>query len=362
MYIGLVIVIFGMIRLVWPKRFKSRASGAIALPFHAEILPFVRPGTPSSRPPSPFGRHARDDHSPPSPKSDLLSFLPSWMLGSSTSRQHTPQPSWSKYSKDSHDNSYQPVSQPYSRPQTPSDSILNAPGSHDGAFDGVHLNSLPPSINSSPNTSPSGLPTYASLKDWRDRSFRNDLRQQEQDLGRSQQQRRPPPPPFSSQPTTDSHSSADFPTSGYYASLPSPPYSVFNTATTAFAFTSTGTPRSRSPLLNPVPNYDSSHHSRNGSLHSPGLDLTFSHSTSRLHSRRRSASSNGSSGSTGNRADVRSGSSTPAYASTTEKTSSLDGNGEFDEQDLAGVEEEVDRLLNEMEPEMERSGSEEEKP
>lgn len=360
MYIGLVIVIFGMIRLVWPKRFKTRASGAIALPFHAEVLPFVRPGTPSSRPPSPFGRYARDDHSPPSPKSDLLSFLPSWILGSSASRQHSPKPSWSKHSKDSNDNSYQTVSQPYSRPQSPSDSKLNASGSHDGAFDGVHLNSLPSSSTSSPNTSPSGLPTYASLKDWRDRSFRDDLRQQEQDLERHRQQRQPPPP-FSSQSRTGSPSalhypSADFPAPGHYSSLPSPPYSVSNTAATAFAFSST-TSGSRSPAP-PTSTHPSSQYSRNGSLYSPGLDVTFSHSTSRIHSRRRSASSDGSATS---HADARSGSSTPGYATASEKTSSLDGNGEFDEQDLVGVKEEVDRLLNEMDPEVERRKSEEEK-
>lgn len=197
MYVGLGIVVLGIVRLVWNKRPAAlktpRTIGPIALPY--EALPFARPGTPGSgsRPPSPShgssaagsrlgtpaGRY-RDDGKPSG-----LFYMPVWLYPSGSSDRGTPGPrpgsssgggggaspggggggggqqNWSQYFSNlsfvndeaasahahrqhGHEHGgYAPVPS-FSRPPSPSNnSILHAPGStHDGAFDGMPLHSI----------------------------------------------------------------------------------------------------------------------------------------------------------------------------------------------------------------------------
>ncbi|BGP36475.1 hypothetical protein JCM10450v2_000375 [Rhodotorula kratochvilovae] len=216
MYIGLGIVVLGVVRLVWNKRPAAlktpRTIGPIALPY--EALPFARPGTPGSRPASPLGgsRGAapagryRDDGKPSG-----LFYMPVWLYPSSSSDRGTPGPregtdaqgqqNWSQYFSnlsfvgDEHTGAahhYSPVPN-FSRPPSPSNnSILHAPGAtHDGAFDGTPLHSIhkpkatrPPAASSSapqhPYPSPSSPPppsspnppAYTSLRSWGTSLFR----------------------------------------------------------------------------------------------------------------------------------------------------------------------------------------------
>ncbi|GAA5837334.1 hypothetical protein JCM9279_005656 [Rhodotorula babjevae] len=191
MYVGLGIVVLGVVRLVWNKRPAAlktpRTIGPIALPY--EALPFARPGTPGSgsRPASPShggssssgsrlgtpaGRY-RDDGKPSG-----LFYMPVWLYPSGSSDRGTPGPrpsggggvspgagvggqqNWSQYFSNlsfvndeaaanahrQHEHQhggYAPVPS-FSRPPSPSNnSILHAPGStHDGAFDGMPLHSI----------------------------------------------------------------------------------------------------------------------------------------------------------------------------------------------------------------------------
>ncbi|GAA5901664.1 hypothetical protein JCM8208_001570 [Rhodotorula glutinis] len=192
MYVGLGIVVLGIVRLVWNKRPAAlktpRTIGPIALPY--EALPFARPGTPGSgsRPASPShggsssssgsrlgtpaGRY-RDDGKPSG-----LFYMPVWLYPSGSSDRGTPGPrpsgggggaspgggggqqNWSQYFSNlsfvtdeaaanahrQHEHQhggYAPVPS-FSRPPSPSNnSILHAPGStHDGAFDGMPLHSI----------------------------------------------------------------------------------------------------------------------------------------------------------------------------------------------------------------------------
>lgn len=192
MYAGLALVVLGLVRLVWSKRGFLRSSprilGPISLPHGTpnssdnEALPYIRPDTPGgSRPSTPFnGSPNVDGRSQPN-RPGLLYYLPVWVMppgdrghGSATS----PNPAdanWSQYFSnlsfvDSGDqaNRYHPIPS-FSRPPSPSNnSILHAPGAtHDGAFDGVQLHSIQGpqptrSSNSVPTSSTSPLPPSTS--------------------------------------------------------------------------------------------------------------------------------------------------------------------------------------------------------
>ncbi|GAA5861168.1 hypothetical protein JCM8547_008506 [Rhodosporidiobolus lusitaniae] len=159
MYAGLLIVVVGVLRLIWAKRFAIKAAprsiGPIALPY--EALPFTRPGTPGSRPGSPTGSRSGTPAGPrPSvpPSRGGLFYLPVWLMPSGEGRSpggRSPsesQGNWSQYFSnlsfvEDGENRYHPVPN-FSRPPSPSNnSILHAPGStHDGAFDGTPLHSI----------------------------------------------------------------------------------------------------------------------------------------------------------------------------------------------------------------------------
>lgn len=208
MYAGLALVVLGLARLLWSKRSFLRTSprilGPISLPHGTpnsvdnEALPYIRPDTPGgSRPSTPF------DGSPNSSvngrsqtnRPGLLYYLPVWVMppgdrspGGATS-PNAPDANWSQYFSnlsfvDSRDqaNRYHPIPS-FSRPPSPSNnSILHAPGStHDGAFDGVQLHSIqapqptrssstsvPTPSSSSPlppsTTGPNSPPAYSTLR------------------------------------------------------------------------------------------------------------------------------------------------------------------------------------------------------
>lgn len=181
MYAGLALVVLGLVRLLWSKRSFLRSSprilGPISLPHGTpnssdnEALPYIRPDTPGgSRPSTPFdgspngSTNGRSQANRPG----LLYYLPVWVMPPGD-RSHggatSPNPAdanWSQYFSnlsfvDSRDqaNRYHPIPS-FSRPPSPSNnSILHAPGStHDGAFDGVQLHSIqaPQPTRSSANT------------------------------------------------------------------------------------------------------------------------------------------------------------------------------------------------------------------
>ncbi|KAM0750686.1 hypothetical protein T439DRAFT_356437 [Meredithblackwellia eburnea MCA 4105] len=204
MYAGFTVALLGIGRILWSKRSSvpflkksSRKVGPIALPFHVPD-PFARPGTAGSRPSSPFGgsrsgtpggrrRDSIDPAVPPPAPRGVLYYLPVWFAPSS-------QQGWAQYipgmayEDGTPDHQYQPI--PFSRPPSPNNSILHAPGAHhDGAFDGVVLHSIggssapaprptPSSSNNSQNnqnpttpTTPSP-PVYSTLKNWGSSLFR----------------------------------------------------------------------------------------------------------------------------------------------------------------------------------------------
>ncbi|BGP12512.1 hypothetical protein JCM10213_006923 [Rhodosporidiobolus nylandii] len=211
MYAGLAIVVLGVVRLVWNKRLSFKATprpiGPIALPY--EALPFARPGTPGSRPASPFGGSrsgtpANGNPRVPGGGKGGIFYMPVWLFPSGEARSpggRSPngeqQGNWSQYFsnlsfvEDGQGNRYQPVPN-FSRPPSPSNnSILHAPGStHDGAFDGMPLHSIHapkpsrPSAPSLPRSStdsdaapthpPSSPnpPAYSTLRSWGTSLFR----------------------------------------------------------------------------------------------------------------------------------------------------------------------------------------------
>lgn len=182
MYLGFAIVAFGIARLLWSKRWFMRSkSQAIALPFQngQDVLPFARPGTPSSRPSSPLSRSTTPNGRYEGNRS-VLYYLPVWFMPPSERGPTSPSQergSWSQILAQDQEPRYSPVAD-YSRPGSPSNnSILHAPGSkHDGAFDGVHLHSLPaPQPLPPPPSSPSSPqpPSYSSLRSWGTQFFRS---------------------------------------------------------------------------------------------------------------------------------------------------------------------------------------------
>lgn len=201
MYAGLGVVVLGIVRLIWSKRSflrsSSRIRGPISLPHGTpnsgnEALPFIRPDTPGgSRPSTPFdGSPSR--HEQPN-RAGLLYYLPVWVMppaersGGGGPTPNGQDANWSQYFSnlsfvDNPDqaNRYHPIPS-FSRPPSPSNnSILHAPGAtHDGAFDGVQLhsiqqpqptrpqNSVPTSSTSPlpPSTSgPNSPPAYSTLR------------------------------------------------------------------------------------------------------------------------------------------------------------------------------------------------------
>ncbi|GAA5985823.1 hypothetical protein JCM5350_006899 [Sporobolomyces pararoseus] len=185
MYAGLALVVLGLVRLLWSKRSFLRSSprilGPISLPHGTpnssdnEALPYIRPDTPGgSRPSTPFdgSPNGSTNGRPQANRPGLLYYLPVWVMPPGD-RSHggatSPNPAdanWSQYFSnlsfvDSRDqaNRYHPIPS-FSRPPSPSNnSILHAPGStHDGAFDGVQLHSIQapqPTRSSATTTGPS---------------------------------------------------------------------------------------------------------------------------------------------------------------------------------------------------------------
>ncbi|KDE09742.1 hypothetical protein MVLG_00142 [Microbotryum lychnidis-dioicae p1A1 Lamole] len=169
MYLGATIVVWGVGRMMWGKRFgmkkpvpkSGRTPGPIALPLHLDGSSFslARPSTPgSARPDSPLGgsrsgspsSSRRPSEIGPQGSRGVLYYLPVWLMpqdaGSRTSTPTTAGPgTWSQlfYSDDEEANRYSPIPS-YSRPPSPSNnSILHAPGSmHDGAFNGTPLSMM----------------------------------------------------------------------------------------------------------------------------------------------------------------------------------------------------------------------------
>lgn len=187
MYMGFGVVFFGAGRLLWSKRFllknAPRTSGPIALPFHVPD-PYGRPGTPGSRPGSPAHGHQRreSDGGPPSQqqRGGVLYYLPVWFLPPGTPASPSNgngQGGWTQYipgfAEDATERGYHPIPG-YSRPPSPSgNSIYNAAGAvHDGAFDGQPLDSLRqplsprPSTASAPSSPTASPPAYTTLKGW----------------------------------------------------------------------------------------------------------------------------------------------------------------------------------------------------
>ncbi|GEM06255.1 glycosyltransferase family 32 protein [Rhodotorula toruloides] len=255
-YAGLAVVVLGVARLLWFRRspFKAtpRQIGPIALPY--EALPFARPGTPGSRPGSPFSGGSRSDtpsnrfrRSEDGPSASTsggdkpggggLFYMPVWLfpssdrsLGSRTPDGAQSTSAWSQYFPNlsfvddgsGSQHRYQPVPN-FSRPPSPgaaghdNDSILHAPGAtHDGAFDGVHLHSFQPKSSTgypssssapvhhgsqypAPNpqtpTSPNP-PAYSALRSWGTSLFRGSSFLQQQQHGGSDA--KPPILPISS--------------------------------------------------------------------------------------------------------------------------------------------------------------------
>lgn len=334
MYAGFAIVALGLVRLVWSKRFKSspRTPGPISLPYH-DGLPFTRPGTPSaSRPGSPFcasrsstptaGSRTRREDVAPAGKG-VLYYLPVWFLppadgsarqvGPSTPTQAT---GWSHYlpslpfDDQSEHHRYQAIPD-FSRPGSPSsNSILYAPGAHhDGAFDGTPLHSLQSSSSrptSPTQTAPSSPlpPAYSTLKNWGTALFRTATSTSPRTATSllptvaSPPLSSPPRPKGKPLPPTASNSTSS-------SSRPSAP------------------PRARSPLppiYSPVPV---------AAGHSRGPSLV------------RTTSGNGLGG--------------QQHASAAEATA-VESDGDVDdfvETDGRAVEDEVDRLLSEMAPDIE---------
>ncbi|GAA6032021.1 hypothetical protein JCM8097_003391 [Rhodosporidiobolus ruineniae] len=158
MYAGLLIVVVGAVRIIWSKRvgFKAtpRPLGPIALPY--EALPFTRPGTPGSRPPSPGVSSDRRPAAPENGKGRVF-YMPVWLMPTGEGRSPGGRgpgatengANWSQYFSnlsfvdEGHGHRYEPVPN-FSRPPSPSNnSILYAPGAtHDGAFDGTPLHSI----------------------------------------------------------------------------------------------------------------------------------------------------------------------------------------------------------------------------
>ncbi|GAA5969100.1 hypothetical protein JCM11641_007469 [Rhodosporidiobolus odoratus] len=205
MYAGLAIVVLGVVRLLFNRRaaFKAtpRAIGPIALPY--EALPFIRPGTPGSRPSSPFGgaRSGTPAGHPRGPNKAGVFYMPVWLMPTGEGRSpggRSPgdaQGNWSQYFSNlsfvdaAEGHRYEPVPS-FSRPPSPSNnSILHAPGStHDGAFDGTPLRSIhapqatrptpplpsadPDAENPLPTPSSPNPPAYSSLRTWGTSLFR----------------------------------------------------------------------------------------------------------------------------------------------------------------------------------------------
>lgn len=186
MYAGLGVVVFGIGRLVWSKRFSIK-SAPIALPYEA----LGRAST-GSRPASPVGGHRGV---PPPPVKGGLFYMPVWLMPTGEGRTPEARPAvagqggnWSQYFSnmsfvdEEAANRYHPVPN-FSRPPSPSNnSILHAPGAmHDGAFDGTPLHSIHTptrsSIDSSYSSSPHPPmsptpPAYSALRSWGTSLFR----------------------------------------------------------------------------------------------------------------------------------------------------------------------------------------------
>ncbi|ORY69293.1 hypothetical protein BCR35DRAFT_308092 [Leucosporidium creatinivorum] len=350
MYIGFGIVILGVARLVWSKRSilktsSQRQLGPIALPFHvgSDGLPFTRPGTPGagSRPDSPVGSRSGTPSGPRLRQDSatgrgVLYYLPVWFLPPGDSGSRSPGPSsptqgqgWSQYLpnlsfvEDDAEHRYHPVPN-FSRPPSPSNnSILHAPGSmHDGAFDGTPLHSIqspkpikshpprdleetassppPPSAPTSPNP-----PAYSSLKSWGSALFRTSPRASLVPLGANGN--------GGSGAISPSLSDAERGSSDLF--VPSHAKSSSTSSSTA----GQPPPRARSPL----PQYQPP---TSQSLASAGSDPE----------------------------DEAWDEFDPSTAATAAEEDDLEGSGEESYPGGgAGVEEEVDRLLSEMEPDFE---------
>lgn len=376
MYIGFAIVILGAVRLLWSKRTflktqSQRQLGPIALPFHvgADGLPFARPGTPGagSRPGSPIGSRSgtpngdRSRQNSGNGRQGALYYLPVWFMppGDGNARAQGPiSPSqahgWSQYLpnlsfvEEDAEHRYHPVPN-FSRPPSPSNnSILHAPGAvHDGAFDGTPLHSIhspkpivPPSSSASardafsppPPTSPNP-PAYSSLKSWGSALFRSPraaLLPLVNPGGSSQ---------LGSPPAEDHRDRDGFFVPGHHKSASSTSAATFSSSLAGGA----APPRARSPL----PQYQPSH--------SPSPSQSVP-----AHGGRGSMVRSSSQQSAGASA-APTGSSHPA----SEDESGVEEGGAADEVEGGlgsgdeyagsgvGVEEEVDRLLSEMEPDFE---------
>jgi len=189
MYIGLGVVILGGARILWSKRSMIttaaiRPAGSIALPFHLDGLPGTRPGTPGSSRPSSPSRAYRSG----SPISDLstanprgvLYYLPVWLL----SPGERPGPlspggsGWTSYlpgmGADESEAYHQVPS--FSRPHSPNNSILHGSGQHDGAFDGLAMQNMSlhraQAYKDHPHAS-SAPPAYSALRSWGSSLFRS---------------------------------------------------------------------------------------------------------------------------------------------------------------------------------------------
>lgn len=381
MYIGFGIVILGAARLVWSKRSilktsSQRQLGPIALPFHvgADGLPFNRPGTPGagSRPDSPIGSRSGTPSGPPRLRQDsatgrgVLYYLPVWFLPPGDSGSRSPGPTsptqghgWSQYLpnlsfvEDDAEHRYHPVPN-FSRPPSPSNnSILHAPGAmHDGAFDGTPLHSIqsPRPIKSLPprdveesaaSPPPSSVPTspnppaYSSLKSWGSALFRTSPRASLVPLGLN-----------GGGATSPSLSDAE---RGGASDLFVPSHA--KSSSTSSSTAGQPTPRARSPLPQYQPPQSQSH-SRSQSLASATADA-------RGRGMVRSGSNQGGAAQ-GVAAAASTGSASPTRdefdpaAAAEEDDDGAEGSGEESYPGGgAGVEEEVDRLLSEMEPDFE---------
>lgn len=190
MYLGLAVVVLGGARLLWSKRSMLKTGairpvGAIQLPFHADGSSRSRPETPgSSRPNSPFNPYRSA-----SPTSDIgthhprgvLYYLPVWLM-SPGDRPGSSGPlspggaGWTSYLPGmggDESEGYQAVPH-FSRPHSPNNSILHGSAQHDGAFDGVALRTMSPNGAEvyKDHASPAP-PAYSALRSWGSSLFRS---------------------------------------------------------------------------------------------------------------------------------------------------------------------------------------------
>lgn len=395
MYVGLGVVILGIVRLLWSKRSvlktAPRSVGPIALPFHVPSE-FPRPGTPgSSRPSSPFAgsrsstpngtrlHHQRRESEIAAAAAasgrGVLYYLPVWFFPPggdrlSASSNASPQSVWSQFlpgydEEDSH--RYQAIPD-FSRPPSPSnDSILHAPGAtHDGAFDGVHLHSIS-SSSRNPASPTSAPPAYSTLKSWGSALFRNptpkpatavlpfvtpfkasrsttphhddeEPQQQAQShshsrsqSGHDQQHRRA---------HSRGHVRASSSTSSAFPHLQQPPQPSVSPRPSA---------RPRSPLPAVPPQYTASTNPFSSPPSSPSL-YSSPGPESRPGLMVRTGSGQGATSGVPSLTATTSPIDSSAYESTTSELSD-DLEFEYESNDGRAVEEEVDRLLSEMAPE-----------